>query len=202
REQDVAVLRAERRSFLVYAGAGLAVFFLALAVAGAATHPAAVRRWSHALMSSFSAAPPAQPDAAPAFVAPPPPPPPPPPLVEPIITKTAERLPAGTYDWWPVTLDDIRPCRLKGRVSVIDGGSKDVDVLVLDEDGFQNFKNGNAYGTYLLEPRTSSVTLDRALHARTTYYLIVSNRFSVFTGKTVVFDNVRGVCDFADNAGD
>ena len=195
REQDDAVRRAERKSFLVYMGAGLAVFFIALAVAGAATHPAAVRRWSHALMSSFSASSAAQADAAPAFVAPPPPPPPPPPLIQPVVAGEARRLGAGEYVAWNFTLNDTRPCRLKGRITVTEGGSHDVDVVVTDADGYENFRNGHEFGTYFQQRRTSAVTLDVPLDGFKTYYLVVSNRFSVFTGKTVLFEPIQGVCD-------
>jgi hypothetical protein len=195
REQDDAVRRAERKSFLLYAGAGLAVFFMALAVAAAASHPAAMRRWSHALMSSFSASPAAA-DTALAFVAPPPPPPPPPPpLIQPIVTGEARELPAGEYVSWDFTLNDTRPCRLKGRITVVAGGSHDVDVFVLDPDGFVNFQNGHDYGTYFQQRRTSAVTLDVPLDGFKTYHLVVSNRFSVFTGKTVLFEPIQGVCD-------
>jgi hypothetical protein len=187
----------ERNSFIAYAGAGLAIFFLALGVAAAATHPAAVRRWARAVANSFSTTT-ASKDAAPAaFVTPepPPPPPPPPPLIEPLVTDQAKRLPASTFIWWGFRLDDSRPCRLQGRISVTDGGSLDVDVFVVDADGFENFQNGHTFDTYLLQQRRSAVTLDLPVEGFKQYYLIVSNRFSVFTGKTVFFENIHGICD-------
>lgn len=175
----------------MYAGAGFTIFCLAVGIAAAATHPAAIRRWSHALINTFTAEPASKAEVPQAFV----PPPPPPPYQEQVVSEPVRALSAGTYVWWKFTLDDPRPCRLKGRVSVIDGGSHDVDVMVVDEDGFINFQNGHQYSAYLLRSRTSAVTLDVALDGYREYYLVVSNRFSVFTGKTVVFDNIQGICD-------
>ncbi|HEX6747439.1 MAG TPA: hypothetical protein VF092_09150 [Longimicrobium sp.] len=130
-----------------------------------------------------------------------PPPPPPPPLVVEIANEPYQRLRATSYAWYPFELNDSRQCYLRGRVEVTEGGSHDVEVFVTDQDGFQNFQNGIDTNTYMHERRTSAVTLDLPVRGFTKYYLVVSNNFSLFTGKTVSLQNVRGVCGDADGDG-
>jgi hypothetical protein len=198
-QEERATRREERKSFAIYMGIGLAIFCLALAVAAAATHPVVVRRWAKAIAASFTSTP-ASRSAPSAFVAPappPPPPPPPPPLIEPVVAENAIHFAPEQYFSWSFTLNDARPCRLKGRITVIDGGSHDVNVLVLDRDGFINFQNNREFSPLLFRERTSAVTLDVPLNGFEEYHLVVSNRFSMFTGKTVAFENIRGICDSA-----
>jgi hypothetical protein len=132
---------------------------------------------------------------------PPPPPPPPPPLLSAIADEPYQRLSAGSYAWYPFELADSRACRLRGHIQVTDGGSHDIEMFVTDQDGFQNFQNGNELYTYLHERRTSAVTLDLPVQGFKKYYLIVSNKFSLFTGKTVALQNIRGVCGDVDGDG-
>lgn len=140
-------------------------------------------------------------DGKSAFVAETPPPPPPPPLVVDIASEPYQRLGAGGFVWYPIELNDSRACRVRGHIQVTEGGSHDVEVLVTDPDGLQNFQNGNGVATYLHERRTSAVTLDLPVTGYKKYYLIVSNRFSLFTGKSVSLENVRGVCGDVDGDG-
>jgi hypothetical protein len=134
-------------------------------------------------------------DTTATFFAPPAPPPPPPPLVVSVADEPYRHLDAGgSVSYW-FELDDNRSCRLVGHLDVTQGGSRDVDVYVLDSDGYQNFENGNAAGTYLNEHRTSAVTFDLPVSGFKKYYLVVSNQFSVFTGKTVALENVHGICE-------
>ncbi|HYH78208.1 MAG TPA: emp24/gp25L/p24 family protein [Longimicrobium sp.] len=132
---------------------------------------------------------------------PPPPPPPPPPFALQIADEPYQRLNAGGYSWYPFELTDNRACRLRGHIQVTDGGSHDVEMFVTDQDGFVNFQNGNGVNTYLHERRTSAVTLDLPVRGFKKYYLVVSNRFSLFTGKTVSLQDIRGVCGDVDGDG-
>jgi len=135
------------------------------------------------------------------LVPPAPPPPPPPPLVVEVANESYQRLRASSYSWYPFELSDSRQCYLRGHIEVTEGGSHDVEVFVTDQDGFQNFQNGNETNTYMHERRTSAVTLDLPVQGYKKYYLVVSNNFSLFTGKTVSLQNVRGVCGDADGDG-
>lgn len=133
-------------------------------------------------------------DAAVTSLVAPAPPPPPPPLIVNVVNEPYQRLRAGSYLVYSFELDDSRPCKLTGHVEVTEGGSHDVNVFVTDQDGYVNYQNGHSARTYLNEERTSAVTLDLSLDGFKKYYLIVSNGFSVFTGKTVSLENVRGTC--------
>jgi len=129
--------------------------------------------------------------------APPPPPPPPPP--DPPATGDVADIPelkiaAGQYVYYGMEIADERPCRLRGRVETTDGGRHDTDVLVLDVDGFTNFQYNRSFGTVYSARRTAAVTLDVPLPGTGTYYLVLSNRFSAFTGKKVRVENVRWIC--------
>jgi len=126
---------------------------------------------------------------------------PPPPLTVTITDEPYQRLGARSYAAYQFELRDRRACRLRGHIQVTDGGSHDIDVFVTNQDGFQNFQNGNNLSTYMHERRTSAVTLDLPVRGFETYYLIVSNRFSLFTGKAVALQNIRGVCGDVDGDG-
>ncbi|HET7232923.1 MAG TPA: hypothetical protein VFJ16_23140 [Longimicrobium sp.] len=131
-------------------------------------------------------------DIAPA--PPPPPPPPPPPATGDVADIPEMRIDPGQYHYYSMEITDERPCRLRGRVETTAGGRHDTDVLVLDVDGFTNFQFNRSYGTLFAAHRTAAVTLDVPLPGPGTYYLVLSNRFSAFTGKKVTVENVRWVC--------
>jgi hypothetical protein len=135
---------------------------------------------------------------APRFEAAPPPPPPPPPPDPPATGDVADvpdlKIDAGQYVYYGMEITDERPCRLRGRVETTQGGRHDTDVLVLDVDGFTNFQYNRGFGTLYAARRTAAVTLDVPLPGTGTYYLVLSNRFSAFTGKTVRVENVRWIC--------
>jgi len=104
-----------------------------------------------------------------------------------------EKIAPGGYLYYGLDLTDSRPCRLRGRIETTEGGSHDLDVLVLDEDGFANFRYNRRFRPVFEERRTAAVTLDVPLSAGS-YYLVLSNRFSNFTSKLVTADDVRWIC--------
>lgn len=136
--------------------------------------------------------------AVPQFEAAPPPPPPPPPPDPPATGDVADvdelKIDAGQYVYYGMEITDERPCRLRGRVETTQGGRHDTDVLVLDVDGFTNFQYNRGFGTVYAARRTAAVTLDVPLPGTGTFYLVLSNRFSTFTGKKVHVENVRWIC--------
>lgn len=80
------------------------------------------------------------------------------------------------------------PCRLTGRVIGLAGGNKDVDVLVLDEAAFSGWQEGKDFTAVFEEYQTSDATLDISFREPGEFYVVVSNRFSIFTTKTVHAD--------------
>jgi len=126
--------------------------------------------------------------------APPPPPPPPPPATGEVADIPELKISAGQYMYYGMEITDERPCRIRGRVVTTDGGRHDTDVLVLDVDGFTNFQYNRGFESVFAARRTAAVTLDARLPGPGTYYLVLSNRFSAFTGKKVSVENVRWIC--------
>ncbi len=126
--------------------------------------------------------------------APPPPPPPTPPARGDVVDLPELKIGAGQYHYYGFETSDDRPCRLRGRVETTAGGRHDTDVLVLDRDGFANFQYNRRFETVFAAPRTAAVTLDVPLPGPGSYYLVLSNRFSAFTGKMVKVENVHWVC--------
>ncbi|MFL5542251.1 MAG: hypothetical protein ACJ8J0_24910 [Longimicrobiaceae bacterium] len=129
--------------------------------------------------------------------APPPPPPPPPPSPPPATGDVAEfedeKIAPGRFLHFEFELDDERPCRLRGRVETTAGGSHDLDVMVLDADGWANFRYNRRIDPVFMERRTAAVTFDLPLGPGS-YVLVLSNRFSSFTSKLVRAENVHWIC--------
>lgn len=128
---------------------------------------------------------------APAFAAPPPPPPP---AVVPVADTTALQIDAGYHVFWVFELEDPRPCRLTGRVVGLAGAHRDVDVLVLDADGYASWRDGARADPWFSARRTSAATLDVVLPSPGAYYLVVSNGFSTFTPKKVSVEEAEVTC--------
>lgn len=123
----------------------------------------------------------------------PPPPPPPPPSRFTLMDSRSVDLDAGQYMVYSFDLRNWGPCSVRGHVLGTDGGGRDVDVFFVDEDGLSSFKAGSQFGAYFSRQRTTDETLDLTLSSGR-YYLIVSNRFSWVTGKTVVIDGISAEC--------
>lgn len=145
--------------------------------------------------SAFLAPTPQPMQAAPA--AGPEPPPPPPPLVIPVLDEPLLRLAAGEHLDAAFVVDDSldRPCTFSGRVQGLEGGSRDVEVYLLDEDDRANWHDGIKPTPVYESGRTSATTVHLPLPGEGRYHLLVSNRYSVFTAKTVQVENARVVCE-------
>jgi hypothetical protein len=195
---------------LAIAGALLVIAAVVLALAlGGKKHPGQKTALSPADSARAADSLRAVRDSFPAFAdlprpepPPAPPPPPPPPAPEPPATGDVADIPelhlsAGQYVYYGIDLTDPRPCRLRGRVETVSGGSHDTDVLVLDADGFANFQYGRRFETVWAARRTAAATLNVPLPSPGKYFLVFSNRFSAFTGKTVHVENVHWVCSDA-----
>ena len=125
------------------------------------------------------------------------PPPPPPPHVVSVMDDPALMLPPREhFDTAFVVADPhARPCTFRGRVQGVEGGNRDFEVYVLDEDGHANWHNGVEPRALLETGRTSSSTIEIPIPADGRFHLLISNRFSVFTSKTVQVDDARVTCE-------
>lgn len=154
--------------------------------------------------SLLDSVPPPKPRPAP----PPPPPPPPPPstaTVEPrshppaapatgsVVAGVRFHLGPERYREYTLTITDARSCRLRGRVETLEGGRRDIDVLVLTPEDFERFPHTRSSKIFAARHATE-VVLDVPLPGPGQYYLVISNYFSGFTGKLVSVENVRWEC--------
>jgi hypothetical protein len=121
------------------------------------------------------------------------PPPPPPPSRFTLMDSRNADLDAGQYMVYAFDLRGWGPCSVRSHVAGTHGGGRDVDVFFVGEDGLSAFKAGSPFDAYLSRQRTTDETLDVTVGPGR-YYLIVSNRFSWMTGKSVVIDGVAAEC--------
>lgn len=123
----------------------------------------------------------------------PPPPPPPPPSRFTLMDSRSVDLDAGQYMVYAFDLRNWGPCSVRSHVMGTNGGGRDVDVFFVGEDGLSAFKAGVQFDAYLSRLRTTDESIDLTVDSGR-YYLIVSNRFSWLTGKSVVVDGVAAEC--------
>jgi hypothetical protein len=116
------------------------------------------------------------------------------PVVLPLLDTGALHVPAGTSHSVSFSVNDERQCVLTGHVLGIAGGRRDVEVYVLDQDGIINWSNGTAANTVFRSGRMAAVSLQVRLPGPGDYHLLLSNRFSVVTDKTVQVEDARVTC--------
>lgn len=81
--------------------------------------------------------------------------------------------------------------RIDGRFQASGGSGNDVEVFIVDENGLLNYQNGHSANTYYNSGKVTAGTLNVELPttedatAPVTYYLILSNSFSVLSNKVV-----------------
>lgn len=137
-------------------------------------------------------------EVAPVVRRPPPSPPPPATARTTLMEPRSFNLDGGQYVVHSFDLHNWQ-CSLRGYVGVSAGGSRDVDIYVVDESGLSSFKQGTEFGAYFSRARTAGEDIDLTL-APGQYYLIVSNRFSWLTGKTVMMGSMAAECTEAADA--
>ena len=170
----------------VAAGFGAFCFVGALLYAGMGTAP-----FTGKMASAFVS--PAAASGATSRAAPEPPPPPP--LVLTVLDEAALDLPPGEHFDTAFAVSDPRPCTFRARVQGLEGGNRDVEVYLLDEDGNSNWHNGIKPAALYESGRTSASTIEVPLEERGRFHLLVSNRYSLMTAKTVRVENARVVCE-------
>jgi hypothetical protein len=72
-----------------------------------------------------------------------------------------------------------------GRFTAKGGAKNDIEVYILDEDGFVNFRNRNRTVRYYNSGRVTQATLNVSLPSGRTYHLIFDNRFSLVSNKAL-----------------
>ncbi len=74
--------------------------------------------------------------------------------------------------------------RIGGRFRATGGSGNDINVMILDADGFENFQNGHSVGTYYNSGYVTVGNINVDL-GRGVYFLIFANRASLVTSKAV-----------------
>lgn len=91
----------------------------------------------------------------------------------------------GSYLVQKFSVDEKwRNARIKGRFKAQGGNGNDIMVWITDEDGLENFKNRHSFNTWYESGKTTVGKFDVQL-ASGNYYLLISNKFSVFANKIV-----------------
>jgi len=116
------------------------------------------------------------------------------PAVVPLLDARALHVPAGTSHSVSFSVSDERPCVLTGRVLGVAGGRRDVEVYVLDRGGIADRSSTTGGQALFRSGRTSAVGLQVRLPGPGDYHLLVSNRFSVVSDKTVQVEDARVTC--------
>lgn len=71
-----------------------------------------------------------------------------------------------------------------GRFHAQGGSGNDIEVVIMDEDGVENFRNGHKVATYYNSGKLTVGKLNVKLDAGT-YYLIFNNMFALISNKVV-----------------
>lgn len=185
-----------RTSANVFRGAELALGFIGVSLVGAVIFmllggsQGFVKRFRESEADSSSATPTADSAVQQELPAPPPPPP----LLEQVADKPEMWLPAGMYFDTAFAVHDERPCTFRGRVVGLTGGQRDVEVFVLDEDGYVNWRNRTTVEPVYSSGRTSAVTFEVPIPHAGSFHFLVSNAFSIFTRKAVQVQNAYVFC--------
>jgi hypothetical protein len=72
-----------------------------------------------------------------------------------------------------------------GHFIVTGGTGNDIVCLILDEDGFTNFRNGHPANASFNSGKVTTAKIGPAHLVPGEYYVVLDNRFSLFSGKMV-----------------
>lgn len=96
--------------------------------------------------------------------------------------KLTMTLNPGKFWFRPIFISESKA--FSGRFRAKGGSGNDVEVYILDPDGFENFRNGNSARTYYNSGRKTVESFNVTLPTGN-YYLVVSNTFSIISTKNV-----------------
>jgi hypothetical protein len=117
------------------------------------------------------------------------------PKVIPVLDSRAIPLAAGEHLEVAFEVDDPRPCTLTGRVRGLAGGGRDVEVFLLDDQGFSEWYNGIPPRPLYYSGRSASTSLRVRIPGEGEYHLLISNRYSLLTDKVVEVRDARVTCE-------
>lgn len=114
-------------------------------------------------------------------------------VAKPIVNRPFTIRPAQ-YVFYTFTVPpDVTEVTVHGRFEASGGSGNDVEVYILDEDGFVNWQNGHRVRAFYASSRLTQANVEAKLPQREgTYYLVFSNKFSVLANKAVMADIAVG----------
>lgn len=103
------------------------------------------------------------------------------------ITNTAFTVNAVSYSWFMFTIPlNASMVSVDGHFTATGGAGNDIQVYILTEDGFVNFKNNHEAQSYYNSGKETEGNISAVLpNQAATYYLVFDNRFSLLTPKAL-----------------
>lgn len=93
---------------------------------------------------------------------------------------------AGGYQYYsfnaPSGSTDVR---VSGSFEANGGSGNDINVVILDEQAFTNWKNGHQVSAYYSSGKLTTDSINANIPSGNTLYLVYDNQFSTFTSKDV-----------------
>lgn len=89
---------------------------------------------------------------------------------------------AGQHRYWRFVVSNR--ATISGKFQAQGGSGNDIEVFILNEDGYINFKNGHSTPTFYNSNRATVGTINITLGAGV-YYLVFNNGYSLMTPKAV-----------------
>ena len=97
--------------------------------------------------------------------------------------QRSDQVPASNYTALnPVTF--TQTTHIKGRFKATGGSHNDIQMLIMDSDEFENFKNNNQFKAFYDSGKVTVGKFDVTL-APGTYVIVYNNKWSLITPKVV-----------------
>jgi hypothetical protein len=94
-------------------------------------------------------------------------------------------VPPNQYVIYPIDPhSSYNSCKIQGKFSA-KGGSDDIRVYVVDQEGFNDFRNDKKFNAYFSTPEQIGGDIVTTVPCNKKIYLVYDNSFSLITGKTV-----------------
>ncbi len=102
------------------------------------------------------------------------------------LTKETFTVAPGSYKYFRFNASE-NGAKVSGKFRAEGGSGNDIEVFLLDEDGFENYRNGHDTKTYYNSGRVTVGRINVRL-GEGEYYLVFNNGFSSFSNKVVTSD--------------
>lgn len=111
-----------------------------------------------------------------------------------IADSAAVTIASGTWAAFPFNGNGRSECRVRGTVRTLSGGSRRVNVLVVDREGMADLEAGRSPRTYYESGAVAEAALDLKLDGRTFFTLVVRHDGAGSAARTVQLRRVVAAC--------